>query len=167
MRQAIHGSYNLKDPPRSPTLKYPGPQWIPDNLCTAWCVAETLTRCLPQGTLITYESTRRMLDYVLPHQREHCEDGIELMLIAGHFTPERAPYTRSSVSSSPLKPESMGLRKSHRRDSPQAPHLQDNCLEETRSTLGRAHMAHPVARLSSLMPDCPSVQPSRLMKSLP
>ena len=31
-RRAINGSYNLKDPPGSPTIKYPGPQWVPDNL---------------------------------------------------------------------------------------------------------------------------------------
>ena len=57
-RRAINGSYNLKDPPGSPTIKYPGPQWVPDNLRAAWCAAKTLTRCLSRDTSTTYESAR-------------------------------------------------------------------------------------------------------------
>jgi hypothetical protein len=129
-RRATHGSYNSKDPPGSPTLKYPGPQWVPDSLRAAWCAAETLTRCLPHGTPVTYESTRRMLDCVLPDQRDRCEIGIELMLIDGHFTLEQAFCARSYTDSSPLAPESVGLRKSLRRGSSCAPRLQDDTLDK-------------------------------------
>ncbi len=128
--QAVHGSYNLKDPPRSPKLKYPGPQWVPDSLRASWCAAETLTRCLPHGTPITYESTRRMLDCVLPRQRERCEVGIELMLMDGRFTTERAHCARSSVDSSMLKPEPSGLRKSYRQSSPRTSCLQKDDLDK-------------------------------------
>ena len=88
-RQALLGSYNLKDPPRSPNLRYPGPHWVPDNLRAAWCAAETITHCLPPGMPVTYEATRRMLELVLPEQRERCEIGIELMLKDGRFAPEQ------------------------------------------------------------------------------
>ena len=129
--RASHGSYNLKDPPGSPTLKYPGPQWVPDNLRAAWCAAETLTHCLSRDASLTYKSAHWMLDSVLPDQCEHCEIGIELMLMDGHFTPEQAPCTRSYTDSSPLTPESMGLRKSLRRGSgSRAPCLQDNTLDK-------------------------------------
>ena len=129
--RASHGSYNLKDPPGSPTLKYPGPQWVPDNLRAAWCAAETLTHCLSRDASLTYKSAHWMLDSVLPDQCEHCEIGIELMLMDGHFTPEQAPCTRSYTDSSPLTPESMGLRKSLRRGSgSRAPCLQDNMLDK-------------------------------------
>ncbi len=56
-QQAVHGSYNLKDPPGSPNLKYSDSHWVPESL-HAYCAAEALTRCLPHGMLITYENTR-------------------------------------------------------------------------------------------------------------
>ncbi|KAF8350324.1 hypothetical protein F5887DRAFT_1070517 [Amanita rubescens] len=128
-QRAFQGSYNLKDPPGSPKLKYPGPHWVPDSLRASWCAAETLTRCLPHGTPVTYESMCRMLDSVLPHQRECCEDGIELMLIEGCFTPERIPYTRSSASPS-LSRQDSDRQGSRRRDSPRASRLIDDILDE-------------------------------------
>ena len=129
-RRVIHGSYNLKDPPGSPKLMYPGPQWVPDSLRASWCAAETLTHCSPQGTPVTYKSTHRMLDYVLPHQRERCEVGIELMLRDGRFTPERAPSSACSSTDLNLsRLEPPGLRKSPRRSRSRAPRLQDNSLD--------------------------------------
>ena len=130
-RRAINGSYNLKDPPGSPKLMYPGPQWVPDSLRASWCAAETLTRCSPHGTPVTYKSMRRMLDYVLPHQRERCKVGIELMLRDGRFTPERAPSSACSFTNLNLsRLEPPGLRNSPRRGSPRAPHLQDDYLDK-------------------------------------
>jgi hypothetical protein len=123
-RRAVHGSYNLKDPPGSQTLKYSGPQWVPDSLHVAWRAAEALTRCLPQGTPVTYESTRQMLDCVMPCQCEYCEAGIELMLRDGRFTPERAPSSAcSSANLNMSKLEPPGLRKLLRRSSSRAPRL--------------------------------------------
>ncbi len=128
--QAVHSSYNLKDPPGSLKLKYPGPQWVPDSLCASWCAAKTLTRCLPHGTPITYESTRRMLDCVLPCQHERCEVGIELMLMDSRFTTERAHCAHSSVDSSMLKLEPSGLWKSYRQSSPRTSCLQKDDLDK-------------------------------------
>ncbi|KAF8344675.1 hypothetical protein F5887DRAFT_1075284 [Amanita rubescens] len=84
-------------------------------------------RCLPHGTPVTYKSTCRMLDSVLPHQRECCKVGIGLMLIDGRFTPERAPCARSSTSQSQSRQDSHG---SHRWDSPRASRLLDDILDE-------------------------------------
>ena len=122
-RRAILGSYNLKDPPRSLNLRYPGPRWVPDSLRAAWCAAETLARCLPPGMPVTYEATHRMLELVLPEQREHCEIGIELMLKDGCFAPEQVPLdARSSITS-----------KSPRQASRSASSLQDMIDEIIRS----------------------------------
>ena len=99
-RRAILGSYNLKDPPRSPDISYSGPQWVPDNLRVAWGAAETLMHYMPDDMLVTYESARRMLKLVLPDQRERCEVGIELLLMANRLVPERVlSNARSSVIS--------------------------------------------------------------------
>ena len=87
-RRAILGSYNLKDPPRSPNISYSGPQWVPDSLCAAWCAAEALMHYMPDDMLITYKSVRQMLELVLPGQRNRCEVGIELLLMANCLTPE-------------------------------------------------------------------------------
>jgi hypothetical protein len=70
-----------------------------------------------------------MLDWVSPHQRERCEVGIELMLMDKRFTPEQEVFTRSYADMSPLKPESLGLRKSHRRSSSQTLRLQNDDLD--------------------------------------
>ena len=109
MQRAIPGLYNLKDPPRSPNLRYPGPHWVLDSLRAAWCAAKTLTHCLPPGMPVTYEATRWMLEFILPDQYKHCEVGIELMLLDGCFTPEQAPYVCSSTGPSPSRWRSHGL----------------------------------------------------------
>ncbi|KAF8338574.1 hypothetical protein F5887DRAFT_1077670 [Amanita rubescens] len=153
-QRAFQGSYNLKDPPRSPTLKYPGPHWVPDNLRAAWCAAETLTRCLSRDTSITYKSARRMLDLVLPDQRDNCEIGIELMLKAGWFTPEREQSSaRSSITQNPLKQGTHGSRK---RDSPQASRLLDDMLDEfiKRQDELRSELAKTREELKSSFTSC-------------
>ncbi|KAF8332546.1 hypothetical protein F5887DRAFT_1080692 [Amanita rubescens] len=129
-KRAILGSYNLKDPPGSPTLKYPGPHWVPDNLRASWCAAETLTCCLSRDASITYKSTHRMLDSVLPDQRDCCEVGIELMLRDGCFTPERVIRARSSTDSSSVRLDPSDLHKSLRRSGSRALCLQENSLDE-------------------------------------
>ena len=101
-RRAILDSYNLKDPPRSPNLSYPGPCWVPDSLRAAWCAAETLLCCLPPGIPVTYEAAHRMLELVLPDQHERWEIGIELMLLDGRFTPEQVLVNAHSSNVSNL-----------------------------------------------------------------
>src|SRR6266550_2233298 len=72
-----------------------------------------------------------MLDLVLPDQHEHCEVGIELMLIAGCFKPERASSSAHSLTDlGPLKPKSPGFHKPLRWDSSRAPCLQDDGLDK-------------------------------------
>ena len=136
-RRAILGSYNLKDPPRSLNLRYPGPHWVPDSLCTAWCAAKTLTHCLLPGMLVTYEATHRMLELVLPDQCECCEARIGLMFIASSFTPERVPLdARSSIISSWSGQEPQCSHKSLRQGSRSTSSLQDTIDE-----IVRGHMA--------------------------
>ena len=134
MRQAILGSYNLKDPPRSPNISYSGPQWVPDSLRTAWCPAEALMHYMPDDMPIIYESARRMLELVLPDQRESCEVGIELLLMANRLTPERVlSDARSSVIPSMSREEPQHSHRSRRQGSRSSSSLQDTIDEIIRS----------------------------------
>ncbi|KAF8625349.1 hypothetical protein AX14_011636 [Amanita brunnescens Koide BX004] len=129
-RRAIPGSYNLKDPPRSPNLSYPGPRWVPDSLCAAWCAAETLLCCLPPGIPVTYEAAHRMLELVLPDQRERWEIGIELMLLDGRFAPEQMLVNACSSNVSNLsRQDPQCSHKSLRQASRSASSLQ-NTIDE-------------------------------------
>ena len=117
-QQAILGSYNLKDPPRSPNISYSGPQWVPDSLCAAWCTAKALMHYMPDDMPITYESACRMLELVLPDQCESCEVRIELLLMANHLTPERVlSDARSSIIPSLSRQEPRHSHRSHRQGS--------------------------------------------------
>ncbi|KAF8644077.1 hypothetical protein AX14_009506 [Amanita brunnescens Koide BX004] len=137
MRRAILGSYNLKDPPRSPNLRYPGPRWVPDNLRAAWCAAKMIMHCLPPGMPVTYKATRQMLELVLPEQRKHCEIGIELMFRDGRFVSERVPLdARSPVisnASNLSRQEPRHSHKPHRQGSRSSSSLQDTIDEIVRS----------------------------------
>ena len=114
-QRAILGLYNLKDPPRSPNLSYPGPHWVPDSLHAAWCAAKTLTHCLPPGMPVTYEATCQML-----------EDG--------RFMPEQVPLdAHSSIISKPSRQESQCSHKSLRQGSWSASSLQDTIDEIVRN----------------------------------
>ena len=136
-RRAILGSYNLKDPPRSPNISYSGPQWVPDSLHAAWCTAKTLMHYMPDNTPVTYESVCRMLKLVLPDQRECCEVGIELLLMANRLMPERVlSDAHSSIISKPSRQESQCSHKSLRQGSRSASSLQDTIDEIVRN-----HMA--------------------------
>ena len=146
-RRAILGSYNLKDPPRSPNISYSGPQWVPDSLHAAWCAAEALMHHMPDDMPITYESACRMLELVLPDQRESCEIGIELLLMANRLTPERIQSdARSSIISKPSRQESQRSHRSRRQSSRSSSSLQDLIDEIIRShtalmvKIGRAHV---------------------------
>ena len=78
-----------------------------------------------------------MLELVLPDQRECCEVGIELLLMADHFIPERVPSdARSSVIPSLSRQEPRHPHRSHRQGSRSSSSLQDTIDEIIRS-----HMA--------------------------
>ena|SRR6266576_471456 len=72
-----------------------------------------------------------MLDSVSPDLRKCCENGIELMFVAGCFTPERVPSSTCSYANSSLrKRDPLDPHKPLRQGYSQAPHLQNDSLDK-------------------------------------
>ena len=91
-------------------------------------------RYMPDDMPVTYKSVRRMLKLVLPDQRECCEVGIELLLMANRLMPERVlSDARAPVISNLSRQEPRHSHRSRRQGSRSSSSLQDTIDEIIRS----------------------------------